>query len=196
MTRALRVAWWSPLPPQKSGISDYSFDLLEELSGQLEIAAVVRDDMVDIAQAPAGVKVIGAAEYLRSRADAYDIDVYHMGNHAWFHGYLHVAAMTRPGLLVLHDVSLLDFYSGACGGIDSPVLLEEARIEDPTIEDRLPTIVVDGRKEPDRLRVLDGPSSDRGESGDDRSQREPPRRACAPLPRLDDPPHLPAGEGH
>ena len=31
----LRIAWWSPLPPQESGISDYSYDLLEELVTEL-----------------------------------------------------------------------------------------------------------------------------------------------------------------
>jgi glycosyltransferase involved in cell wall biosynthesis len=141
------------LPPQKSGISDYSFDLLQELARQVELVAVVRDDVVGLVRAPSGVLVAGASAYVAGRVGLRDLDIYQMGNHPWFHGYMHARAMHTPGLLVLHDVALLDFYAGACGSMDSPVLMEEARLEDPEISDHLPTVVVDGRKEPDRLRV-------------------------------------------
>ena len=139
------------MPPQKSGISDYSFDLLQELARQVELVAVVRDDVVGLVRAPSGVLVAGASAYVAGRVGLRDLDIYQMGNHPWFHGYMHTRAMHTPGLLVLHDVALLDFYAGACGSMDSPVLMEEARLEDPEISDHLPTVVVDGRKEPDRL---------------------------------------------
>jgi glycosyltransferase involved in cell wall biosynthesis len=148
-----RIAWWSPLPPQNSGISDYSFDLLTELATRSAVIAVVRDDVVSLVHVPAGVPVVGAGRYLAGAAGGCDLDIYQMGNDLWLHGYMHAAALTTPGLLVLHDPALLDFYATACGGMNSPVLLEEARTEDPTIVEGIPTIVVNGRKEPDRLRV-------------------------------------------
>ena len=149
----MSIAWWSPLPPQKSGISDYSFDLLKVLAQQLDAIAVVRDDVVGLVETPSGVPVIGATRYLAGRVGRRDLDIYQIGNHAWFHGYMHSAALTTPGLLVLHDVALLDFYAGACGSMESAVLLEEARLDNPEIVDRLPTILVDGNSEPDRLRA-------------------------------------------
>ena len=150
---ALRVAWWSPLPPQNSGISDYSFDLLTELTTRIAVIAVVRDDVVSLVHAPAGVPVLGASKYLAGVAGRCNLDIYQMGNDLWLHGYMHAAALATPGLLVLHDLALLDLYATARGGMNSPVLVEEVRIEDPTIADGVPTIVVNGRKEPDRLRV-------------------------------------------
>ena len=141
------------MPPQKSGISDYSFDLLRELAKQLDVIAVVRDDVVELVTTPPGVPVIGATRYLAGRVGRRDLDIYQVGNHAWFHGYMHTAALKTPGLLVLHDAALLDFYAGACGNMESSVLLEEARLDDPEIGDRLPMIDVDGKQEPDRLRA-------------------------------------------
>jgi glycosyltransferase involved in cell wall biosynthesis len=149
-----RIAWWSPLPPQQSGIADYSYDLLAELAGRLDVLAVVADDVVDCVRAPAGVAVVGATAYESGAAGRCDLDVYQMGNHAWLHGYLHARALDHPGLLVLHDPSLADFYAGLCGGADSPLYLEELRYNDPALNGHIPMIRVDGRPEPDRLRLL------------------------------------------
>ena len=78
------VAWWSPLPPQKSGISDYSFDVLSELAARLEVVSVVRDDVVDLVRAPKGVSVVGASAYLASAQRRCEVDIYQMGNHFGF----------------------------------------------------------------------------------------------------------------
>jgi len=76
----LRIAWWSPLPPQNSGISDYSFDLLTELTTRIAVIAVVRDDVVSLVHAPAGVPVLGASKYLAGVAGRCNLDIYQMGN--------------------------------------------------------------------------------------------------------------------
>ena len=148
----MRIAWWSPLPPQRSGISDYSFELLAEISNDIQAIAVVRDDVVDLVESPPRVPVIGVSDYLAGVAGSCDLDIYQMGNHLDFHGYMHSAVLSTPGLLVLHDLALLDFYVSACGGTRSPVLLEEARADDPAVIDDLPPILIDGREELDRLR--------------------------------------------
>ena len=148
----MRVAWWSPLPPQKSGISDYSFDLLGELADKLQAIAVVADGLVELVRSPPRVAVVGVTDYLAGVAGSCDLDIYHMGNHLEFHGYMHAPALSNPGLLVLHDMALLDLYVSACGGTRSPVLLEEARTYDPAVGDDLPPIIVDGRNDLDRLR--------------------------------------------
>ena len=150
---ALHIAWWSPLPPQKSGIADYSFDVLTELAREIEITAVVRDDTTGLVRAPKGVEVVGATEYLTGQVGKNDLDVYQMGNHVGFHGYMHQQALTTPGLLVLHDLSLFDFYSVACGGVKSPVLLEEAIIDGSAIHGFIPMVLVDGRRVPNQIAV-------------------------------------------
>ena len=82
-----------------------------------------------------------------------DLDVYQMGNHVGFHGYMHHSALASPGLLVLHDLSLFDFYAVACGGVGSPVLVEEAVIDGSAIDGLIPTLVVDGRRVPNQIAV-------------------------------------------
>jgi glycosyltransferase involved in cell wall biosynthesis len=142
------------MPPQPSGIADYSYDLLTELSGRADLVAVVSDDVADVVRVPAGVTVAGATAYVRGAVGRCDLDVYHMGNHPWLHAYMHGPALDRPGLLVLHDPALADFYCELCGGTDSPVYLAEFRYDDPSMDGHLPMTTVDGRPEPDRLRLL------------------------------------------
>jgi len=97
----LRIAWWSPLPPQRSGISDYSYELLAEISKNIQAIAVVRDDVVALVRCPPTVPVIGMSDYLAGVAGSGDLDIYQMGNHLDFHGYMHSAARpigaARPG---------------------------------------------------------------------------------------------------
>ncbi|MGC9962926.1 MAG: glycosyltransferase family 4 protein [Acidimicrobiales bacterium] len=142
------------MPPQPSGIADYSYDLLTELSGRADLVAVVSDDVAHIVRAPAGVTTVGATAYGSGAVGRCDIDVYHMGNHPWLHAYIHGPALDHPGLLVLHDPALADFYCELCGGTDSPVYLAEFRYDDPSMDGHLPMTMVDGRPEPDRLRLL------------------------------------------
>jgi glycosyltransferase involved in cell wall biosynthesis len=149
----MRIAWWSPLPPQRSGISDYSAMLLPHLREQVDVLAVVGDPVASTVRAPEGVRVVGATEYLTGGAGPCDLDVYQMGNHALFHGYMHQHVLDRPGVLVLHDLSLLDFYISLCGGLDRVALLEEVRYNDPTLDGVLPRTLVGGQYELDRMRL-------------------------------------------
>jgi glycosyltransferase involved in cell wall biosynthesis len=149
----VRIAWWSPLPPQRSGISDYSAMLLPHLRERLDIVAVVGDPVASAVRAPEGVPMVAASAYLAGKAGPCDLDVYQMGNHSLFHAYMHPHVLDRPGMLVLHDLSLLDFYIGLCGGPDSPALLEEARYNDPSVDEVLPTTVIDGRCQLDHMRL-------------------------------------------
>jgi glycosyltransferase involved in cell wall biosynthesis len=120
--RRVKVAWWSPLPPARSGIADYSYTLLEELRSRIEIAVVVREDTVSFSVAPPGVDVVSPSE---RRTIGSAVDIYHMGNHPILHEYMHRSILESPGLLVLHDPALVDFYWGVCGGPSSSTFREE-----------------------------------------------------------------------
>jgi glycosyltransferase involved in cell wall biosynthesis len=149
------VAWWTPLPPQRSGIADYSYAVLEQMAQRLHITAVVEDRAVAGARAPEGVAVIGAS---RAACSPFDLDVYHFGNHWAYHGFMFEQALRRPGMLVLHDPSLYDFYRGLTGGSElSPVLAEELAYDSKGRYDttRLPSVdVCEGTTAVDRLQVL------------------------------------------
>ena len=102
----MRLAWLSPLPPMRSGIADYSWDLLPLLAEAADVDAVcppVRDSGW-ARGAPAGVGRIDPRIF-RSRRDGYDAVVAHVGNSP-LGEFAYVAAMRDPGVMVLHDLTL------------------------------------------------------------------------------------------
>ncbi len=102
----MRVAVWTPLPPEPSGIADYNAVLLGAMARdpRVHLSAVVRDDVTEV-RAPAGVQVIAQRDY---RPHDFDIDLYHVGNNPTFHGYMFQPALRRRGVTVLHDPAIVD----------------------------------------------------------------------------------------
>jgi hypothetical protein len=97
--RAFELAVWSPLPPSPSGIADYAAEQLPALARHVELHAVVPDPRAvdpSLAQrVPLRVPESSAA----------DLDLYQIGNSP-AHAYAYRAALARPGVVLLHDVSL------------------------------------------------------------------------------------------
>jgi glycosyltransferase involved in cell wall biosynthesis/4-amino-4-deoxy-L-arabinose transferase-like glycosyltransferase len=88
----VRVAYFSPLPPDTSGIADYSALLLPALQRLLEVE-VVRPGRT------------------RPVADA-DVALYHIGNNPDAHGWIVDALRRRPGVVVLHDFVIHHLVAG------------------------------------------------------------------------------------
>jgi len=130
------IAFWTPLPPIKSGISDYSFELLEYLSKKCDPVAVVDDKYYSKCHAPANVEIIKASTYSPKH---FSTNIFQFGNHFGFHGYMYKPLLAYGGAVVLHDLSLFDFHAALCGGIDNPIFLEELTYDNPDLEakDRL-----------------------------------------------------------
>ncbi|HUY30737.1 MAG TPA: glycosyltransferase [Acidimicrobiales bacterium] len=150
----MRIAFHSPLPPERSGIADYSFELLAELRDRVDVVAVVPDSRLVTAHVPDGVELVGleSADALRA-----DCDLYQMGNNPKYHRSFWSRAFDEPGLLVLHDPSLADITSEMCGGADGAIFRAEVAYDRPDIapDDDLPLVDSgDGRKDLDRLQVL------------------------------------------
>jgi glycosyltransferase involved in cell wall biosynthesis len=82
----MRVAYYSPLPPSRSGIADYSALLLPALSERAE--------------------VVLASPGRFHRDPKADVRLYHVGNDAEAHGWIVEALRRRPGVVVLHDFVL------------------------------------------------------------------------------------------
>jgi len=95
----VRLAWFSPLPPARSGVAAYSADLLPHLRRDYAI-----DCFVDT---PArGDGACDAHDFVwRHRREPYDLVVYQLGN-APCHDYLWAYLAAYPGLVVLHDARL------------------------------------------------------------------------------------------
>jgi glycosyltransferase involved in cell wall biosynthesis len=101
-----RLAWFSPLPPVKSGISQYNFELLAPLARRLDFDLFM-DGKPEAFVAPcSGVKLFSAYDFLwKHRERPYDLCVYQLGN-APCHDYLWAYLIRVPGMVVLHDGQL------------------------------------------------------------------------------------------
>ena len=82
----MRVAFFSPLPPCRSGIADYSETLAEHLK-----------PLVDLE--------VFADENRPFDASRFDIALYHLGNNP-HHGFVYEAALRHPGVVVMHESNL------------------------------------------------------------------------------------------
>ena len=82
----MRVAFFSPLPPERSGIADYSEALLAPL-GRLAQVEVFSQ---------------GAQPFDAARCD---VALYQMGNNGC-HGFVYEAALRHPGVVVMHESNL------------------------------------------------------------------------------------------
>ena len=92
----MRIAYFSPMPPEASGIADYSALLLPALQRHLDVT-VVRH---------------GTKKPPRS----VDLSVYHIGNDPDAHGWILDALRRTPGAVVLHDFVLHHLVAGVTIG--------------------------------------------------------------------------------
>jgi glycosyltransferase involved in cell wall biosynthesis/SAM-dependent methyltransferase len=82
----MRVAYFSPLPPARSGIADYSEALIESLRPLMDL------------------EIFSSADQPFDPA-SYDAILYHIGNNG-FHGFVYEAALRHPGVVVMHESNL------------------------------------------------------------------------------------------
>ena len=86
-----RLAWFSPLPPIRSGIAAYSAELVPLLEHEFAIDCFPESRAHDFVW--------------QHRRRPYNLTVYQLGN-APFHDYMWPYLVSHPGLVVLHDACL------------------------------------------------------------------------------------------
>ena len=82
----MRIAFFSPLPPTKSGIADYSAALLDPLRRLAQVDTFT--------EKPA-----------KFDASLYDVALYQLGNNP-HHNFAYEQALEHPGVVVLHEANL------------------------------------------------------------------------------------------
>jgi glycosyltransferase involved in cell wall biosynthesis len=101
-----RLAWFSPLPPVKSGISQYNRELLPAFADEHDIDLFVDGGPEQFVSPDARMRVFSAYDFIwKNRARAYDLTVYQLGN-APCHDYMWAYLTRFRGLVVLHDGQL------------------------------------------------------------------------------------------
>jgi glycosyltransferase involved in cell wall biosynthesis len=88
----VKVAYFSPLPPETTGIADYSALLLPALAERVELSVVPRGQT----NAPPGT----------------DVCLYQVGNNPDAHAWIVDALRRRPGVVVLHEFVLHHLVAG------------------------------------------------------------------------------------
>jgi glycosyltransferase involved in cell wall biosynthesis len=88
----VKLAYFSPLPPERSGIADYSALLLPALADRIDVKVAKRGKT----KPPRGT----------------DVALYHVGNNPEAHGWIVDALRRRPGIVVLHDFVLHHLVAG------------------------------------------------------------------------------------
>jgi glycosyltransferase involved in cell wall biosynthesis len=90
----MKVAYYSPLPPLRSGIADYSALLLPALREHVDVVVAERGN----------------------RAPDADVALYQIGNDPDAHGWILDALRERPGVVVLHEYVLHHLIAGTTIG--------------------------------------------------------------------------------
>jgi glycosyltransferase involved in cell wall biosynthesis len=94
----MKVAYFSPFPPERSGIADYSALLLPALRRRMEVVGAQRG----------------------KRPPEADVALYHVGNNPEAHGWVVEALGKRPGVVVLHELVLHHLVAGMTLGQGDP----------------------------------------------------------------------------
>jgi glycosyltransferase involved in cell wall biosynthesis len=81
----VKIGFHSPLPPARTGVAEYSFALKKALEAT---------DTIEVNSANA------------------DLDLYHIGNNQ-LHAAIYQRALSKPGVVVLHDAVLQHFFLGS-----------------------------------------------------------------------------------
>jgi glycosyltransferase involved in cell wall biosynthesis len=92
----VKVAYYSPFPPERSGVADYSELLAPALARRVELVVQRRGRK----RPPRGVEAC----------------LYHVGNNPDAHGWIVDALRRRPGVVVLHDFVLHHLVAGMTVG--------------------------------------------------------------------------------
>ena len=90
--RVVKIAYFSPMPPSRSGIADYSALLVPALRERT------------------GVEVVKQGSRKQPRGT--DVALYHVGNDPEAHGWIVEALRAHPGVVVLHEFVLHHLIAG------------------------------------------------------------------------------------
>ncbi len=100
----MRIAYFSPLPPQRSGIADYSGELIPHLARLIGLTLFVPNPE-EVDKAIAGQFDVRSYAQYEAQHHEFDLALYHIGN-SEYHDDISRLALEAPGVVVLHDFNL------------------------------------------------------------------------------------------
>lgn len=113
----MKLNWFAPLPPAKTGIADYTAGLLPWFSKAAEVILWTDQPTWDRSLEDHAV----VRNYDPGRMDwvvvnQADLSFYNLGNNHRFHAAIWQVSRRSPGIVVLHDTRLHDFFESLYRG--------------------------------------------------------------------------------
>src|SRR5688572_26485059 len=103
----MRLAYYSPLPPMRSGIADYSAELLPPLAAHCEIGLIVDEGFQPDPELAGRFPVHGHRALPTLLAQGrFDAVLYQLGNNRDYHAAMYHTLLAHPGVVVLHEFVL------------------------------------------------------------------------------------------
>jgi len=180
MTESRRqIAYFSPLPPTRSGIADYSAELLPYLAEAARITLFVEDPAQVAENLRAAFETRPIADFARVYWQ-YDVALYQMGD-SLCHEAMYPVLLRFPGVTVLHDHGLHHFvatrtiprgdfasyvrelgYALGIAGVDLAYRIQRGKAEHPfytaplneRVLDRSLGVIVHSRYAADQIRAV------------------------------------------
>jgi len=101
------IAFFTPLPPIQSGISDYSVDIIQQLAKHYSIDVFIDIGYTHNCLLPQNVNVYKHTQFYNKRSQYYKL-IFQMGNNT-YHEYMLDYIRKYNGVVVLHDCNLHGF---------------------------------------------------------------------------------------
>lgn len=109
----MKLNWFSPLPPAKTGIANFTEHLLPELSRHADLTLWTEQESWSAELEKYGtVRRYQAADMDWRALNQGDATVYQIGNNPNFHGNIWKISLRHPGIIVLHEVKLQHLFAG------------------------------------------------------------------------------------
>ncbi len=106
----MKIAYFSPLPPQKSGIAIYNAQLLPFLAQLAEITLFADQPQESDPALQQQFTIRDIHSFAGPLAEEFDICLYQMGNNVDYHSSIYRTLCRYPGIVTLHDLNLHSFY--------------------------------------------------------------------------------------
>lgn len=109
----MKINWFSPLPPAKTDIAEYTIRLLPALAKNCQLELWTDQTIYDRElNHYAKVNSYQIESLPWARINQADLNIYQIGNNPDFHQQIWQVSYHCPGLVVLHDVKLQHFFGG------------------------------------------------------------------------------------
>lgn len=109
----MKLHWFSPIPPENSGIASYTAQILPAFATQADITV-----WTTLSDYDPGLTEYAEVRRYRPESPPWrelnegDACIYHIGNNWQFHGPILRLSRRLPGIVVLHDLQLHDLVLG------------------------------------------------------------------------------------